>query len=629
MNRLSLTHRSSAAAHAAAAGAATGLVTGGLVLGAQQLGGILGMPGAAVRYVLLTGALLALAGLPLTRRLVARCGGHPRGAARCALAACLLAVLAGAVPHVAVFCGAVLLAAPLGAAAFVLRTHGAWYPAALTGFAASGAAGWLLPDRPESALLLCAAAGGLVLAPVALSGAVRDPVPEPAPGLPGTPSPAARPARAARLPHAAVGFAAGAGALATQDFLTFRFELLGAQQAPYFAAAAAGAALLCLLFRLPADGVSAADARRGAATLLAGAGAALLALATAAGPDRLAVSFGALLGCAALAGRLLDRAFTGRRSDADAGWVLLGALAGIGTLSGLRGALDAGDALVLCALPPLVGTVLLTRTAREPAPEAAGEPLLRVRDLTVRRGGHTEIRRLRLAAAPGDVLVLRDERSGRRAVALLRALAGLDRPAAGRVLLHGQDVRRMNTRSRWLLGLSAAVDPMNATGVGVLPQVASDRTVREALRAAAERHGPARAVELEQSALAAFPALHERLDDPPAELEPAERCVLGLAQTLLARPRLLLLDLTAPTAAALADDPQLASLVRRIAGQGTVVLVATSGSAAALLGGRPIDITERRPSRAGRSRRRPASTDAPRSGPAAADGTASHERKPA
>ncbi|MFE9857399.1 hypothetical protein [Streptomyces sp. NPDC005780] len=623
MNRLSLTHRPSAAAHAAAAGAATGLVTGGLVLGAQQLGGILGMPGAAVRYVLLTGALLALAGLPLTRRLVARCGGHPRGAARCALAACLLAVLAGAVPHVAVFCGAVLPAAPLGAAAFGLRTHGAWYPAALTGFAASGAAVWLLPDRPESALLLCAAAGVLVLAPVALSGAVQDPVAEPAPGFPGTAS------HAARLAHAAVGFAAGAGALATQDFLTFRFELLGAQQATYVAAAAAGAALLCLLFRLPADGVSAADARRGAATLLAGAGAALLALATAAGPGRLAVSFGALLGCAALAGRLLDRAFTGRRLDADAGWVLLGALAGIGALSGLRGALDAGDALVLCALPPLVGTVLLTRAAREPAPEAAvAEPLLRVHDLTVRRGGHTEIRRLRMVAAPGDVLVLRDERSGRRAVALLRALAGLDRPAAGRVRLHGQDVRRMNPRSRWLLGLSAAVDPVNATGVGVLPQIASDRTVREALRAAAERHGPARAVELEQSALAAFPALHERLDDPPAELEPAERCVLGLAQTLLARPRLLLLDLTAPTAAALADDPQLASLVRRIAGQGTVVLVATSGSAARLLGGRSIDLTERRPSRAGRSRRRPASTDAQRSGPAVVDGTASHERKP-
>ncbi|MFI7363966.1 hypothetical protein ACIBO4_17710 [Streptomyces sp. NPDC050149] len=623
MNRLSLTHRSSAAAHAVAAGAATGLVTGGLVLGAQQLGGILGMPGAAVRYVLLTGALLALAGLPLTRRLVARCGGHPRGAARCALAACLLVVLAGAVPHVAVFCGAVLLAAPLGAAAFVLRTHGAWYPAALTGFAASGAAVWLLPDRPESALLLCAAAGVLVLAPVALSGAVRDPVPEPVPGLPGAGS------RTVRSAHAAVGFAAGAGALATQDFLTFRFELLGAQQATYFAAAAAGAALLCLLFRLPAGGVPAADARRGAATLLAGAGAALLALATAAGPDRLAVSFGALLCCVALAGRLLDRAFTGRRLDTDAGWVLLGALAGIGTLSGLRGALDAGDALVLCALPPLLGTVLLTRTAGEPATEAAvAEPLLRVQDLTVRRGGHTEIRRLRLAAAPGDVLVLRDERSGRRAVALLRALAGLDRPAAGRVRLHGQDVRRMNTRSRWLLGLSAAVDPVNATGAGVLPQIASDRTVREALRAAAERHGPARAVELEQSALAAFPALQERLDDPPAELEPAERCVLGLAQALLARPRLLLLDLTAPAAAALADDPQLASLIRRIAGQGAVVLVATSGSAATLLGGRPIDLTERRPSRAGRSRRRPASTDVPRSGPAVVDGTASHERKP-
>ncbi|MFI6653060.1 hypothetical protein ACIBI8_36360 [Streptomyces sp. NPDC050529] len=625
MKRLFLTHRPpAAAAHAAAAGAATGLVTGALVLGAQQMGGVLGMPGAAVRYVLLTGALLALAGPPLTRRLVIRFGGRPRGAARCALAACLLAVLAGAVPHVAVFCGAVLPAAPLGAVAFRLRTHGAWYPAALAGFAASGAAVWLLPDRPESALLLCAAAGALVLAPMALSRAVPEPVPEAAQSL------LAKGSGTARSAYAAAGFAAGAGALATQDFLTFRFELLGAQQAMYVAAAAAGAALLFLLYRLPSDGVSAADARRAAATLLAGAGAALLALATAAGPHRLAVSFGALLCCVALAGRLLDRAFTGRRLDTDAGWVMLGALAGIGTLSGLRGALDAGDALVLCALPPLLGTLLLTRTAGEPATEAApAELLLRVQDLTVRRGGRTEIRRLRLAAAPGDILVLRDERSGRRAVALLRALAGLDRPAAGRVRLHGQDVRRMDPRSRWLLGLSAVVDPVNATGAGVLPQLASDRTVGEALRAAAERHGPARAEELTQSARAAFPALDDRLDDAPAGLEPAERGVLGLAQTLLARPRLLLLDLTAPTAASLADDPQLAALVRRIAGQGTVVLVATSGSAATLLGGRPIDLTERRPARAVRSRRRPAATDAPRSGPAAADGTASHERNPA
>ncbi|MFJ6466679.1 hypothetical protein ACIQM0_37710 [Streptomyces sp. NPDC091387] len=614
-----------AAAPAAAAGAATGLVPGALVLGAQQLGGIVGMPGAAVRYVLLTGALLALAGLPLTRRLVARCGGHSRGAARCALAACVLAALAGALPHVAVFCGAVLVAAPLGAAAFALRAAPVWYPAALAGFAASGAAVRLFPDRPETALLLCGAAGALVLAPVALSRAVPEPD--------SVPGPEPEPGRSAAASHAALGFAAGVGALAAQDFFTFRFELLGAQQATYFAAAAAGAALLCLLFRVPAGGGNAADDRRAAATLLAGSCAALLALATAAGPDRLAVSFGALLGCAALAGRHLDRAFAGRRPDADAGRLVLGALVGIGALSGLRGALDAGDALALCALPPLVGTVLLARAAaRAPVPEAAGEPLLRVHDLTVRRSGSTEIRRLRLVAAPGDVLVLRDERSGRRAVALLRVLAGLDRPAAGRVRLHGQDVRRMSTRSRWLLGLSAAVDPVNATGVGVLPQIASDRTVREALRAAAERHGPVRARELEEHALAAFPVLCERIDDAPAALEPAERCVLGLAQALLARPRLLLLDLTAPTAAALADDPQLASLVRRIAGQGAVVLVATAGSAAAPLGGRVLDLTERRPPRPGRFRRAPAApgSDAARSRQAVPGAAADpHERKPA
>ncbi|MEV6162048.1 hypothetical protein AB0L71_08990 [Streptomyces sp. NPDC052052] len=682
MNPLSpaTSHRPPLTAHAAAAGAATGLVPGVLVLGAQQLGGVLGMPGAAVRYVLLTGALLALAALPLTRRLVARCGGHPRGALRCALAACLLVALAGAVPGAAVFCGAVLVAAPLGAAAFALRIGAAWYPGALAGLAVSGAVVALLPDRPATAVLLCAAAGALLLLPAALSRrALTEPAPEypgaataggaphedpAAPGhfgpagpaeaqevaeLPTRPglfrrfgragrrAPAAGAASGpdtsvARIAHAALGFAVGAGALAAQDFLTFRFELLGAEQAGRLGAAAAGAALLCLLWRLPADGVSAARARRGAATLLAGACATLLALATASGPDRLAVSLGALLACAALTGRLLDRAFTGRRPDAYAGWVLLGALLGIGALSGLRGVLDAGDALALCALPPLVGTVLTARTAAlAAAHRVAAEPLLRVHDLTVRRGGRTEIRRLRLVAAPGDVLVLRDERSGQRAAALLRVLAGLDRPAGGSFRLHGQDVRRMNARSRWLLGLSAAVDPVN-TGGGVLPQLASDRSVGEALRAAAERHGPAHAPELEQGALAAFPALRERLEDSPADLEPAERCVLALAQTLLARPRLLLLDLTSPAVAALADDPQLASLVRRIAGQGATVLVATAGTAATPLGGRLLDLTERRPPRAGRTRRTPAAPGSavPPPRPSGADEAADlHERKPA
>ncbi|MFJ3666882.1 hypothetical protein ACIPSE_10550 [Streptomyces sp. NPDC090106] len=569
----------------AAAGAATGLAPGALALGAQQLGGVVGMPGAAVRYVLLTTALLTLALTPLARKAAARVG-----AARLALAACLLIALAGAVPTVAVFCGAVVLCAPLGAAALALRTGPAWYPGALGGLATGAALTAGLPDRPELALLLCGAAGALLLAPAALTRAtVRTAEP-------------VRAVRGVRLTRAGLGFAVGAGAFAAQDFYTFRFSLVGAAPAGRIALAATGAALVWLGARAVLARAQDSTARGGAALFLAATCAALTAQSTATGPAQLTLALAALLACGTLTAVLLDAASPEERPDAGGWWTLLGALVGIGTVAGVGSALNVGDALTLCALPPLAGTVLLARTARRATVAAAAGPLLRVEDLTVRRRGRTEIRRLCLEAAPGEVLVLRDERAGQRAAALLGVLTGATRPARGGYRLHGEDVARTGPRARWLLGLSAALEPTAAADPALLPQLAADTTVREALRAAAARLGTDRADQAERAALAAFPAVWRRLDDPPRDLEPAERCVLGLAQTLLARPRLLLLDLTAPAAAALADDPQLADLIRRIAAQGTAVLVATAGSAAEPLGGRVLDLTERRPPRTRRAR---------------------------
>jgi hypothetical protein len=63
--------------------------------------------------------------------------------------------------------------------------------------------------------------------------------------------------------------------------------------------------------------------------------------------------------------------------------------------------------------------------------------------------------------------------------------------------------------------------------------------------------------------------------------------VLGLALTLIARPRLLLLDLTGPGTRHLAADPDVADLLRRITGQGTAVLVAVR-EPSPVLGGRAV-----------------------------------------
>jgi ABC-type multidrug transport system, ATPase component len=133
---------------------------------------------------------------------------------------------------------------------------------------------------------------------------------------------------------------------------------------------------------------------------------------------------------------------------------------------------------------------------------------------------------------------------------------------------------------------------------GALPQLASPTSVSGALRSAVAPLDGERADELCRAARAAFPFLASRGDDPPAALEPAERCVLGLALTLIARPRLLLLDLTGPGTLHLAADPDVADLLHRITGHGTAVLVATT-QPSPVLGGRTVGLsTGRRAPRA-------------------------------
>jgi ABC-type branched-subunit amino acid transport system ATPase component len=210
-----------------------------------------------------------------------------------------------------------------------------------------------------------------------------------------------------------------------------------------------------------------------------------------------------------------------------------------------------------------------------------------VRRLTVRHKNRPRVTRLRLSVAPGELVVLHDGLPGRRAGSALRAIAGIPRPSFGRRTILGHDVTRTDAATRWRLGLCALLDPQDGAVPGALPQLASPTSVSGALRTTVAPLEAERADELCRAARAAFPFLAARGDDPPAALEPVERCVLGLALTLIARPRLLLLDLTGPGTRHLAADPDVADLLRRITGQGTAVLVATS-KPSPVLGGRAV-----------------------------------------
>lgn len=681
-------------------GAAAGLLPGTLVLGAPLLGAVVGMPGAAVRYVLLTAALVCGLGAGVTCGLRRRRPVTPRTAARCALLACLLVAVAGLWPSVPVYCGAVLAGALLGAPGLCLfRATPAWCVGGLAGLgAAGGLTGWAA-EHAGVTLTVCGVAGAALLTPLAVrhpglpldnvpsgqgsspattaSAAARTTAPyraavgtigdgpsapgagvgrsAPGPGVvpsaqgagdeppahdsrpepssrstdarPPTPGadgePPAKGARAtARMPAArsergaegmrtgsaarsttvdvvVLSAAASAAFFAAQDLLVFRrLELGGAPAALTGTAALAAAIVPAALLGRTGGGarepVADDTVRRSGflprdpslPLLLLAVAAAMAALAAAADTRQLVAALALALGSAA-AGVSTLRASGFRGTALPA---LLGGLAGIGALALTGRLLDAGDALVLASALPLSRAALLLRVgraARRVAVPGTTPPALEVRRLTVRHRNRPRVTRLRLSVAPGELVVLHDGRPGRRTGSALRAIAGIPRRSSGRHTILGHDVARTDAATRWRLGLCALLDPQDGAVPGALPQLASPTSVSGALRTTVAPLRAERADEMCRAARAAFPFLAARGDDPPAALEPVERCVLGLALTLIARPRLLLLDLTGPGTRHLAADPDVADLLRRITGQGTAVLVATSRPSP-VLGGRAV-----------------------------------------
>jgi energy-coupling factor transporter ATP-binding protein EcfA2 len=93
------------------------------------------------------------------------------------------------------------------------------------------------------------------------------------------------------------------------------------------------------------------------------------------------------------------------------------------------------------AAPPAVASLPRSADAR-----AAGEPLLRVRDLRVTRGGATVLRGVDLdVSAGGFVAVVGPNGAGK--TTLVQAIAGVRRPPRGAVRIDGMDVRRISTRA--------------------------------------------------------------------------------------------------------------------------------------------------------------------------------------
>jgi len=187
-------------------------------------------------------------------------------------------------------------------------------------------------------------------------------------------------------------------------------------------------------------------------------------------------------------------------------------------------------------------------------------PLLHVDDVDAGYGDVPALRGLTVTLAEGETLAVIGANGAGKST-LLKTIAGVLRPGRGEVRLDGEVVTALPAHQRVARGISLCPE-----GRRLFPSL----TVEENLQvgAYARRPGPwdLRAVyEL-------FPLVAERRGRPAANLSGGEQQAVAIGRSLMANPRLLLLDEVSLGLAPVIVG-QLYAALPRITAQGTTVLV--------------------------------------------------------
>jgi branched-chain amino acid transport system ATP-binding protein len=146
---------------------------------------------------------------------------------------------------------------------------------------------------------------------------------------------------------------------------------------------------------------------------------------------------------------------------------------------------------------------------------------------------------------------------------LLKVIGGLLRPDDGTVHLGGVDVTGWTTRKRVGSGLCQVV------GQATFPSLSVTENLSMHGYASGSRAWTKEAVE---AALAVFPRLHARRDQPAANLSGGERQMLALAKAIVVEPKVLVIDEFSLGLAPVVVGG-LMELVRRLNDRGSAVLL--------------------------------------------------------
>jgi branched-chain amino acid transport system ATP-binding protein len=160
------------------------------------------------------------------------------------------------------------------------------------------------------------------------------------------------------------------------------------------------------------------------------------------------------------------------------------------------------------------------------------DPLLDVRDLTVRYGGICALEGVDLKVEAGEVVALLGA-NGAGKTTLLRAISRIVDPAEGSIHFDGTDLSRVKAAKAVALGIGHSPEGR---------RVLARQSVRDNLLLGAWTRRDKEVEADVEKAFARFPRLKERADQPAGSLSGGEQQMLAIARALMSRPRLLLLD---------------------------------------------------------------------------------------
>ena len=196
---------------------------------------------------------------------------------------------------------------------------------------------------------------------------------------------------------------------------------------------------------------------------------------------------------------------------------------------------------------------------------------LLVEGLVVGYGRTVALHGVGLAVAPGQCVCLIGA-NGAGKTSAMRALSGLVRPRAGRVLLGGRDVTGLRPHRIAALGMLQVPEGR---------QVFGELTVAENLALGAYLvRDRAEASHRREAALARFPRLRERLGQLAGSMSGGEQQMLAFARALMGAPSLLLLDEPSMGLAPLFVEEVFAAIAALKREGVTILLVEQNASAA-------------------------------------------------